>query len=85
MRAKKGFSTASTPKLTGSPLAGAPSTAPAAQQLTAKNIVIATGSESSPLNGVTIDEKTVVTSTAMIDQAKLHSLIADLEAAARGD
>ena len=33
---------------------------------TAKNIVIATGSESSPLNGVTIDEETVVTSTGAL-------------------
>lgn len=33
---------------------------------TAKNIVIATGSESSPLNGVTIDEEVVVTSTGAL-------------------
>jgi dihydrolipoamide dehydrogenase len=33
---------------------------------TAKNIVIATGSESSPLNGVTIDEDVVVTSTGAL-------------------
>jgi len=33
---------------------------------TAKNIVIATGSESSPLNGVTIDEAVVVTSTGAL-------------------
>jgi dihydrolipoamide dehydrogenase len=33
---------------------------------TAKNIVIATGSESSPLNGVTIDEEVIVTSTGAL-------------------
>ncbi len=33
---------------------------------TAKNIVIATGSESSPLNGVTIDEQVIVTSTGAL-------------------
>ncbi len=35
--------------------------------LTAKNIVIATGSESSPLKGVTVDEKRVVTSTGALE------------------
>jgi dihydrolipoamide dehydrogenase len=34
---------------------------------TAKNIVIATGSEPSPLPGVTVDEKIVVTSTGALD------------------
>ncbi|MGX5735779.1 dihydrolipoyl dehydrogenase [Bosea thiooxidans] len=37
------------------------------QELDAKNIVIATGSESAPLPGVTIDEKTVVTSTGALE------------------
>src|ERR1700722_1351766 len=35
----------------------------AAQTLTAKNIIIATGSESMPLPGVSIDEKRIVSST----------------------
>lgn len=38
---------------------------------TAKNIVIATGSESSPLNGVTVDEKVVVTSTGALTLEKI--------------
>ncbi|MEY4697984.1 MAG: dihydrolipoyl dehydrogenase [Pseudomonadota bacterium] len=37
----------------------------------ARNIVIATGSEASPLPGVTIDEKTVVTSTGALTLAKI--------------
>lgn len=37
------------------------------QVLETKNIVIATGSESAPLPGVTIDEKTVVTSTGALE------------------
>lgn len=37
------------------------------QELEAKSIVIATGSESAPLPGVTIDEKTVVTSTGALE------------------
>jgi len=37
------------------------------QELEAKNIVIATGSESAPLPGVEIDEKTVVTSTGALE------------------
>jgi dihydrolipoamide dehydrogenase len=37
------------------------------QELEAKNIVIATGSESAPLPGVTVDEKTVVTSTGALE------------------
>jgi dihydrolipoamide dehydrogenase len=36
-----------------------------------KNIVIATGSESAPLPGVTIDEKTVVTSTGALELSKV--------------
>jgi len=38
-----------------------------AQEIETKNIVIATGSESAPLPGVTIDEKTVVTSTGALE------------------
>ncbi|CAH1670698.1 lipoamide dehydrogenase [Hyphomicrobiales bacterium] len=38
-----------------------------AQELETRNIVIATGSESAPLPGVTIDEKTVVTSTGALE------------------
>ena len=37
----------------------------------AKNIVIATGSETSSLPGVTVDEKIVVTSTGALDLAKI--------------
>ncbi|SIQ62504.1 MULTISPECIES: dihydrolipoyl dehydrogenase [unclassified Bosea (in: a-proteobacteria)] len=37
------------------------------QELTTKSIVIATGSESAPLPGVTIDEKVVVTSTGALE------------------
>ncbi|MFJ5367841.1 dihydrolipoyl dehydrogenase [Bosea sp. CER48] len=37
------------------------------QELETKNIVIATGSESAPLPGVEIDEKTVVTSTGALE------------------
>jgi dihydrolipoamide dehydrogenase len=37
----------------------------------AKNIVIASGSESSPLKGVEVDEKTIVTSTGALTLAKI--------------
>jgi len=37
----------------------------------AKNIVIATGSETSPLSGVTVDEKIVITSTGALTLAKI--------------
>jgi len=37
----------------------------------AKNIVIATGSEASPLAGVTVDEETIVTSTGALTLAKI--------------
>jgi dihydrolipoamide dehydrogenase len=37
------------------------------QELTTKNIVIATGSESAPLPGVTTDEKTIVSSTGALE------------------
>ncbi len=43
----------------------------AVQTLEAKSIVIATGSDSAPLPGVAIDEKTVVTSTGALDLAKV--------------
>ena len=43
----------------------------ASQTLEAKSIVIATGSDSAPLPGVEIDEKTVVTSTGALDLAKV--------------
>jgi dihydrolipoamide dehydrogenase len=36
------------------------------REITAKNIVIATGSEPSPLPGITVDEKTIVTSTGAL-------------------
>lgn len=42
-------------------------TAGGAQTLAAKNIVIATGSESTPLKGVEIDEDHIVTSTGALD------------------
>ncbi|BCB18428.1 dihydrolipoyl dehydrogenase [Bosea sp. ANAM02] len=38
-----------------------------AQEIETRNIVIATGSESAPLPGVTIEEKTVVTSTGALE------------------
>jgi dihydrolipoamide dehydrogenase len=43
----------------------------AVQTLEAKSIVIATGSDSAPLPGVAIDEKTVVTSTGALELAKV--------------
>ena len=43
----------------------------AAQTLTAKNIVIATGSEPAKLNGVPVDEKTIVTSTGCLELASI--------------
>ncbi|AWB49327.1 dihydrolipoyl dehydrogenase [Gemmobacter aquarius] len=51
---------------------------------TAKNIVIATGSESSPLNGVTIDEKTVVTSTGALTLEKIPQKLAVIGAGVIG-
>jgi dihydrolipoamide dehydrogenase len=39
----------------------------AGTEYAAKNIVIATGSESTPLAGVTVDEKTIVTSTGALE------------------
>ena len=43
----------------------------AGQKVTAKNIVIATGSSVTPLPGVTIDEKVVVSSTGALELAKV--------------
>ncbi|MDH3195161.1 MAG: dihydrolipoyl dehydrogenase [Hyphomicrobiales bacterium] len=43
----------------------------AAQTLEARSIVIATGSDSAPLPGVEIDEKTVVTSTGALELGKV--------------
>ncbi len=43
----------------------------AAQSLEAKSIVIATGSDSAPLPGVAIDEKTIVTSTGALELTKV--------------
>jgi dihydrolipoamide dehydrogenase len=42
-----------------------------AQTYDAKKIVIASGSESSPLNGVEVDEKTIVTSTGALELGKI--------------
>ena len=39
----------------------------------AKNIVIASGSEVTPLRGVTIDEKTIVSSTGALDLPEIPS------------
>ena len=41
------------------------------QSYEAKKIVIASGSESSPLNGVEVDEKTIVTSTGALELGKI--------------
>jgi len=41
------------------------------QSYEAKKIVIATGSESSPLKGVEVDEKTIVTSTGALELGKI--------------
>jgi dihydrolipoamide dehydrogenase len=41
------------------------------RKLTAKNILIATGSESMPLPGVAVDEKNIVSSTGALDLAKV--------------
>ena len=41
------------------------------QTYEAKKIVIASGSESSPLNGVEVDEKTIVTSTGALELSKI--------------
>src|SRR5262249_10180991 len=43
---------------------------------TAKNIVIATGSESTPLNGVPVDEKQIVTSTGSLTLSKVPATMA---------
>lgn len=44
--------------------------------VTAKNIVIATGSESTPLNGVTVDEKQIVSSTGSLALEKIPATMA---------
>ncbi len=44
--------------------------------LTAKNIVIATGSESTPLPGITVDEKQIVTSTGALALSKVPASMA---------
>lgn len=44
--------------------------------ITAKNIVIATGSESTPLNGVTVDEKQIVSSTGSLALEKIPATMA---------
>ena len=41
------------------------------QTLATKNIIIATGSESTPLKGVTVDEKQIVTSTGALELPKV--------------
>ena len=41
------------------------------QSYETKNIVIASGSDSSPLNGVEVDEKTIVTSTGALELGKI--------------
>lgn len=46
------------------------------QTLNTKNIVIATGSESTPLNGVTVDEKQIVTSTGSLSLPKVPETMA---------
>ena len=50
----------------------------------AKNIIIATGSESSSLNGVTIDEKIVVTSTGALTLEKIPAKLAVIGAGVIG-
>ncbi|MDI1227902.1 MAG: dihydrolipoyl dehydrogenase [bacterium] len=44
--------------------------------ITAKNIVIATGSESTPLNGVNVDEKQIVSSTGSLALEKIPATMA---------
>ncbi|MDE1153230.1 MAG: dihydrolipoyl dehydrogenase [Micavibrio sp.] len=46
------------------------------KSITARAIVIATGSESTPLNGVTVDEKQVVTSTGALALDKVPATLA---------
>lgn len=46
------------------------------QTLNTKNIVIATGSESTPLKGVTVDEKQIVTSTGALSLPKVPETMA---------
>jgi dihydrolipoamide dehydrogenase len=46
------------------------------KKLTTKNIVIATGSESTPLNGIPVDEKQIVTSTGALTLSKVPDTLA---------
>ncbi len=46
------------------------------QTINAKNIVIATGSESMPLPGIAVDEKQIVTSTGALSLAKVPTTMA---------
>jgi dihydrolipoamide dehydrogenase len=46
------------------------------QTINAKNIVIATGSESTPLKGIEVDEKQIVTSTGALSLAKVPATMA---------
>ena len=46
------------------------------QTINAKNIVIATGSESMPLPGITVDEKQIVTSTGALSLPKVPATMA---------
>lgn len=46
------------------------------QAINAKNIVIATGSESTPLKGIEVDEKQIVTSTGALSLAKVPTTMA---------
>lgn len=55
-----------------------------AASLETKNIVIATGSESTPLPGVEIDEKQIVTSTGALDLAKVPGKMAVIGAGVIG-
>ena len=50
----------------------------------AKNIVIATGSEVTPLKGVTIDEKTIVSSTGALDLPEIPKRLAVIGAGVIG-
>lgn len=68
---------------TGSIKAPGPQASPAihvvevnGQAINAKNIVIATGSESTPLKGIEVDEKQIVTSTGALALAKVPASMA---------
>lgn len=57
-------------------ITGANTVEVAGKTLTAKNIVIATGSESTPLPGITVDEKKIVTSTGALALGKIPASMA---------